>query len=167
MLTSSLHEMCLFLHVIWCEHLYNIFLSPTLCSVAGTAGAKPARRAAAATPPATAAPSASIKTGRGTTSSAAPDFRLNPSPFPPSPRAAQRRRRQPACLPAWPVGSRRLIAPPRRPVLEERRLPSPPGPPPLLPRRRPQRPTDIKKLKKLHPPPFPPPPTPPDEPFAG
>lgn len=123
---------------------YSRLLSLSL-SVAGTAAAKPARRAAAATPLATAAPSASTKTGRGTTSFAAQDFRLNPNRSLPSLRAGRQRQQPPpeSLLSVW-QGSRPLKACPQSPVLVERRhrsllAPLPPPPPP-----RPPRPTDTE-----------------------
>lgn len=123
---------------------YSRLLSLSL-SVAGTAAAKPARRAAAATPLATAAPSASTKTGRGTTSFAAQDFRLNPNRFPPSLRAGRRLQPPPpgSLQSVW-LGSRPLKVCPQSPVLVERRHQSLLAPPPLPPPPRPPRPTDTE-----------------------
>lgn len=127
-------------------------VSPFFLSVAGIVAAKLARRAAAATPLATAAPSASIKTGRGITSSAAQDSRLNPNQFLPSlqagqPQQPQRRQQQPGCLPrVWP-GSRPPTVCPQSPVLVERRRRSPLAPPLLPPPPRPLRPTDTRRWR--------------------
>lgn len=113
-------------------------------SVAGTVAAKLARHAAAATLLVTAAPSASTKTGRGITLSAAQDFRLSPSPFLPSLQAGQLSQ-QPGCLLlVWP-GSRPLTVCPQSLVLVERRLRLLLAPPLLLLPPQPLRPMDTRK----------------------
>ncbi|XP_075294432.1 protein CBFA2T2 isoform X2 [Opisthocomus hoazin] len=87
--------------------------------VAGTAVAKPARRAAAATSPGTAAPSASTRTGRGTTASAGRACMARASRWP-CPRGERR-----------PPAPRASTACPARPSRRLRR--PPPAPPPRHP----------------------------------
>lgn len=117
-------------------------------SVAGTVAVKQARRAAVATPLATVAPSASIKTGRGTTSSAAQAFRLSPNPCPPSPQAEQRRRRQQlGCLPWDWLGSRPQTAFRLSPAPAERRQRLLLAPPRRPPQPQPPKPTDTRRQR--------------------
>lgn len=100
-----------------------------LCScsrrAAGTAGGRRARRAAAATPRATAAPSASTRIGRSTTTSAGrlcrgcrappPPGRASPTGCPPWPAAPARRARWPRPAPAPRPRRRRWTARPAEP----------------------------------------------------
>lgn len=123
----------------------------SLVSVAGTAVAKLARRAAAATPLATVGLSASTKTGRDITSSAAQDFRLNPNRYLQAewPPWLQQRRPPPSCLPLVWLGSKFLTACLQSAVQVGRRLQSlrvHPLPPPLP---RPLRRTDTRRQRTL------------------
>lgn len=125
-----------------------------LCSVAGIAAAKLVRRAVAAMLPATVAPSASTKTGRGITSSVVQDFRLSPNQFLPSLQAGllpwrQRRQQQLGCLLSVCQASRVPTACLQSPVQVERRLQSLLGPP--LPPHPPQflRPMDTRRWRTL------------------
>lgn len=121
-------------------------------SVAGTVAVKQARRAAVATPLATVAPSASIKTGRDTTSSAAQAFRLSPNLCPPSLQAEQRRQRwqwrqQLGCLLwHWP-GSRPQTAFRLSPAPVERRQRLLLAPPRHPPQPQPPKPTDTRRQR--------------------
>lgn len=123
-----------------------------LFSVAGIVAAKLARRAVAAMPPATVAPSVSTKTGRGTTSSVAQDFRLSPNRSLPSLRAGsplwQQRQQLGRLLLACQV-SRAPTACLQSPVQVERRLPSPLAPPPPPHPPRSLKPTDTRRRRTL------------------
>lgn len=115
-----------------------MFSSFFCLSVAGTAVVKLVRRAAVATPLATVAPSASIKTGKGTTSSAAQDFRPSPSLCRPSLQAEQQQQQQQLGCLLWVwLGSRPQTTFHLSPAPVERRQPSLPAlqlrPPQLLP----------------------------------
>lgn len=114
-------------------------------SVAGTAVVKPVRHAAVATPLATAAPSASIKTGRGITSSAAQDFRLSPNLCRPSLQAEQQQ--QLGCLLWVWLGSRPQTAFHLSPALVERRQRSLLARPLRPPQLQPPKPTDTRRQR--------------------
>lgn len=105
------------------------------------------RHAAVATPLATAAPSASIKTGRGTTSSAAQDFRLSPNLCRPSLQAEQQQQQQLGCLLWVWLGSRPQTAFHLSPALVERRQRSLPPRPLRPPQLRSPKPTDTRRQR--------------------
>lgn len=128
----------------------ELYLS-SLISVAGTVVAKLARRAAAATPLATVGLSASTKTGRGITSSAAQDFRLNPNRYLQAEWLPwlQQHRPPPSCLLLVWLGSKFLTVCLQSAVQVGRRLQSlrvHPLPPPLP---RPLRRTDTRRQRTL------------------
>lgn len=114
-------------------------------SAAGTAAVRRARPAAVATPLATAAPSASIKTGRGTTSSAAQDFRLSPNLCRPSLQAEQQQQQQQGRLLWVWLGPRPQTALRPSPAPVERRQQSLLDPPLRPPRPQPPKPTDTRQ----------------------
>lgn len=128
------------------DHLFNILLL-LLLSVAGIVAVKPARRAAAATLLATAAPSASTKTGSGITSSAVQDFKRNPNRFLPSRQPGSLLWQQQQPHPGFLPGSRPLTVRRQFPVLVGKSPPLFLAPPPPPPQPQPPRPTDTRRRR--------------------